>query len=221
MALELLPLTGYLAALLLFSTFYMKKMIPLRAVGIASNMVFIIYAASAQLYPILILHACLLPLNISRMIQMMRLVKNVKSAVRGGAMSLDFLVPYMTKENYKRGDVIFKKGDIADRMYFLRQGLVKAVEVEAFLKDGEIIGEVGVFSHNKKRTATIVCETDCALMSIPEGQVLQLFYQNPAFGLHLTQLMIQRFERNNVANRNDDLPKHLVLQTGTVAEVAD
>jgi hypothetical protein len=35
---------GYLAALLVFATFYMRTMVRLRMVGIASNVVFITYA---------------------------------------------------------------------------------------------------------------------------------------------------------------------------------
>lgn len=216
---EILDLTGYLAALLMFSTFYMKKMIPLRAVGIASNVVFIVFATSTRTYPILILHACLLPLNISRMVQMIRLVNKVKAALSGGGISMDFLVPFMTRANYKKGDTLFKKGDDADKMFFLRRGLAKVVEVEAYIKEGELVGEVGVFALNKKRTATIICETDCNFLSIPENQVLQLCYQNPTFGLHLMQLMIQRFERNTTTVDDDTLPKHMILQPGSIAEV--
>ena len=72
---DFVQLVGYLAALLMFSTFYMKKMIPLRAVGICSNIAFIIFAGSSGVYPLLILHICLLPLNTIRMVQMIKLVK--------------------------------------------------------------------------------------------------------------------------------------------------
>ncbi len=37
---------GYLASALVFGTFYMKRMIPLRLVGIASNLAFIVYPGS-------------------------------------------------------------------------------------------------------------------------------------------------------------------------------
>ena len=38
-------IVGYLAAVLVFLTFYMKTMIPLRMIGICSNCMFIIYGA--------------------------------------------------------------------------------------------------------------------------------------------------------------------------------
>ena len=60
-----LDLLGYLGGVLVFSTFYLKTMIPLRVVAIASNVVYIAYSALAGLVPILVLHTLLMPLNIA------------------------------------------------------------------------------------------------------------------------------------------------------------
>ena len=49
-------LVGYLASALVFATFYMKTMMPLRAVAIASNVAFISYGYVGGMAPILILH---------------------------------------------------------------------------------------------------------------------------------------------------------------------
>jgi len=186
---------GYLAAILMFSTFYMKKMIPLRAVGAAANVVFVVYASLVHVYPLLILHACLFPLNITRMIQMMILIKKVKEASTSD-FSIDFLVPFMTKESFKKGDVVFRKGDNADKMFYLQKGLVRLEELGAFITDGQMIGEIGIFSPHKKRTATVVCDADTMFLTIPENKVLQLYYQNPKFGIYLVQLIIRRFLKN-------------------------
>ena len=64
-----LEVLGYLGGVLVFSTFYLKTMIPLRLVAIASNIVYIAYSALAGLLPILVLHTLLLPLNIWRLIR--------------------------------------------------------------------------------------------------------------------------------------------------------
>jgi CRP/FNR family cyclic AMP-dependent transcriptional regulator len=48
---------GYIAALLVFVTFWMKTMIPLRALGIGSNIFFIAYGYLAAAYPPLVLHS--------------------------------------------------------------------------------------------------------------------------------------------------------------------
>ena len=192
MEISLINMIGYLAAILMFSTFYMKKMIPLRAVGISSNIAFIIYASATHVYPLLVLHLCLLPLNTYRMIQMIRLVNNVREASKGG-YSMDFLVPFMKKEAFKKGDVVFKKGDESGKMYYLHKGLIKLVEKDEMMTDGSLIGEIGIFSPNKQRTGTVICETDAEIYTIPESNVIELYYQNPKFGFYLVQMIIKRF----------------------------
>ena len=182
---------GYLAAAFMFSTFYMSRMIPLRAAGIAANITFITYASIAHVYPLLILHMVLLPLNAYRMIQMIRLVNSVRESSRGD-FSMDFLVPFMTKESFKKGAVIFAKGDDADKMYYLQKGSVKLKEFDVTLGPGELLGEIAIFSPEKERTATVLCEEDTEFLTIHEKQVLQLYYQNPKFGFHLVQLIIFR-----------------------------
>ena len=57
---------GYLAASLVFATFCTRRMVPLRALAITSNIAFIGYGYLDELWPILILHAALLPMNILR-----------------------------------------------------------------------------------------------------------------------------------------------------------
>ena len=60
---DLSEVSGYVAAGLVLATFTMRTMIPLRLLGIASNVAFIVYGATAEIVPVLILHAILLPLN--------------------------------------------------------------------------------------------------------------------------------------------------------------
>jgi hypothetical protein len=60
---------GYIASGFVLATFCMNSMRWLRIVAIASNFAFIYYAAEASLYPVLILHCILLPINITRLTQ--------------------------------------------------------------------------------------------------------------------------------------------------------
>lgn len=76
-------LFGYVASILVFGTFYIKRMMPLRLTAIASNFAFISYAWAYGLTPILLLHCALLPLNIIRLIELRRLVAEEEG--RGGA----------------------------------------------------------------------------------------------------------------------------------------
>jgi len=61
---------GYLAALAVLATFCMDTIVPLRGLAIASNVLFILYGIAGHLYPVLLLHALLLPINIVKIIQL-------------------------------------------------------------------------------------------------------------------------------------------------------
>ena len=60
---------GVFACTLVLCTFAMASMVRLRLVAMASNVAFIGYAWSLGLWPILALHALLLPLNAVRLLQ--------------------------------------------------------------------------------------------------------------------------------------------------------
>ena len=61
---------GFAAAGLVLTTFYMRSMIALRWVAIASNLAFIAYGYLENLAPVLLLHLLLLPLNSFRLAQL-------------------------------------------------------------------------------------------------------------------------------------------------------
>ena len=65
-------LLGYAAAAMVLVTFLAQTMTTLRAIAIASNVLFISYALVAWLPPVLVLHALLLPLNAWRLWQASR-----------------------------------------------------------------------------------------------------------------------------------------------------
>jgi CRP/FNR family transcriptional regulator, cyclic AMP receptor protein len=60
---------GLLAGILVLCTFVMTSMRHLRATAIASNLAFLGYALQLGLWPIIILHGLLLPLNVWRLAQ--------------------------------------------------------------------------------------------------------------------------------------------------------
>jgi len=187
-----IELAGYLASILVAASFYMKTIIPLRLFAITSNVAFIIYGVGAGLYPVIILHTFLFPLNIIRLLQMKKLIRNVKEASDGN-FSLQSLIPYMVIENIKKGDIIFRKGDLAEKMYYLCKGRIELVENGIILEKGHLLGEMGIFSPFNERTDTAVCmDDDMQVYSITEKGVMQLYYQNPEFGFYLVKLITGR-----------------------------
>jgi CRP-like cAMP-binding protein len=183
-------IAAWLAALLVFSSFFMKTMIPLRLVAITSNVAFIAYAllgleygVFGRVYPILVLHASLLPLNVFRLREIRILVNAVNTASTDEA--LDVLIPYMRSEVHAKGETLFRKGDVADRLYVVEEGSVLLSEPGKRLDRHAMFGEVGLFAPNGVRSATAVCEDDCRLYAIGKDRVLELYYQNPRFGFFL------------------------------------
>jgi len=71
-AVRWVDLVGYVACSLVFLTFYMRDMIPLRLVALCSNVAFLIYAFALHLAPIAILHGALIPVNVIRLTAALR-----------------------------------------------------------------------------------------------------------------------------------------------------
>ncbi len=104
----------------------------------------------------------------------------------------------MTKGKFTKGETLFKKGDVADKIFYITKGIVNLIEIDKKVSSGDIIGEIGIFSPFKERTATAVCEDECEIFTIKDETITQLFFQNPSFGLYLIQLVCKRFsEKNN------------------------
>ena len=185
-------IAGYVASVLVATTFYMKTIIPLRLFAIASNVAFLIYGYGSHLYPVAILHTFLLPLNIIRLLQMKKLINDVKTAAEGN-FSLQALIPYMARENINKGDILFKKGDPAEKMYYLSRGSIKLKENGLIVEKGSLLGEMGIFSPYNERTDTAICiDEDMEIYSITGNGVKQLYYQNPEFGFFLVKLITGR-----------------------------
>jgi hypothetical protein len=189
-----LVITAWVAAALVFSSFFMKTMIPLRIVAIVSNIAFITYALLGltygifdRVYPILVLHACLLPLNLLRLRQLTRLTAAVHRATDEDV--LQSLIPYMQTEMHPQGAVLFRQGDPADRLYIIQEGRVHFPEIDKRIGPGEVFGEVGLFAPESVRALTAECEEACRLSTISREKTLELYYQNPKFGFFLIRLV--------------------------------
>ena len=106
-------LFGYIASALVFATFYMRTMLPLRIVAVASNIAFITYAAIDGLTPILILHSALLPLNLLRLMQIRELGEQVERA-SSHEFSAAAILPFMRKRPVRANEVLFSARSFAE-----------------------------------------------------------------------------------------------------------
>jgi CRP/FNR family cyclic AMP-dependent transcriptional regulator len=194
---------GYIAAALVFVTFWMKTMVPLRLIGIMSNVFFIAYGYLAPAYPPLLLHILLLPLNLYRLREMIQLTGQVEKAA-GGNLDMAWLRPFASLWAMNSGDVLFDKGERADRLYFIVSGSVQLLESGIEIGPGNVVGELAMLSLDKTRTQSLKCRKTGELLEITYSQVKQLYFQNPKFGFYFLELTTKRlFE--NIARLEDEL----------------
>jgi hypothetical protein len=78
---------GALAAALGIISSFVKTMIPLRCLAVGGNLFFLIYGALQPSIVVMLLHGTLLPFNIYRAAEMVRLTRRVRAAAATGDLS--------------------------------------------------------------------------------------------------------------------------------------
>ncbi|MCF8476168.1 MAG: cyclic nucleotide-binding domain-containing protein [Pseudolabrys sp.] len=186
---------GFAAGVLYIASHYMKTMVPLRICEIASNVLFVVYGFMYPSWPTLALYGILVPLNSLRLYEMLQLVKKVRDSSKGD-LSMDWLKPFMHKHSYKKGDVLFRKDDHADEMYYIVSGVCRVKELGLDLKPGQLVGEMGFLTPGHKRTQTVECTDDVEMLTITYDKVSELYFQNPTFGFYFLKLTSERLLQN-------------------------
>ena len=186
---------GFIASGLVIATLSMRTMIPLRIVGILSNVAFVTYGLLFGSIPTVVLHSILFPLNVYRLREMLNLVKQVQAASKGD-LSLDWIKPFMSKRAVEAGDVLFRKGDEANHMYFVVAGQLHLNEIGIDIMPGAVVGELGMLAPARTRTQTLVCTQGGSLLEIAYDRIEQLYYQNPKFGFYFLRLATARLFEN-------------------------
>lgn len=182
---------GFAAAGFSLVSFTMKRMLPLRALAMVSNVFFLAYGYVEWQLPPLVLHTILLPLNAWRIWEIRKLSAEIAKARGDSPVSL-WLLPHMTRQTFRAGEVLFRKGDIADRLIYVAKGALRLAEIGQAMGEGELLGEVGLFSPDKTRTYSVTCESDGELYWMTEEMIFKLCYQNPGIGFYLMKLVTAR-----------------------------
>jgi phosphoserine phosphatase RsbU/P len=102
----------------------------------------------------------------------------------------------MRKETYRKGDLLFKRGDKADRMFYLHQGAVRLPEIKKTINAGQVIGELGLFSPRSERTASAICEEDLEAYSLGRKEVIEFLKEDPSLTIELMQMTFKRLLDN-------------------------
>jgi CRP/FNR family cyclic AMP-dependent transcriptional regulator len=185
---------GYAALILLIASFFMKTIIWLRWLAIASNVAIVVAGVIRPDYAILALGVAMLAVNAWRLTEMRRLVGAVSSATaaQSAPINVDWLLPFMRPVDLPEGHVLFRKGEIADAVYFVSAGKVRINELNVEIGKGSLFGEIGIFSVDRLRTATATCVEPCSLLLVSADKVRELYYQNPEFGFFLVGVITRR-----------------------------
>jgi len=201
MTLNLGTALGLLGVGFCFASFAVKRMVPLRTLAIAGNVCFVAYGLVESLLPSLALNIVLLPLNVARLWEIKKLSKDIAHVTRDSPVS-QWLLPHMRHRYFKAGEVLFRRGEVADRLFYVAKGDLRMAEIGQRIGPGELVGEIGLFSPERERTQTIVCETDSELYDMTDEMIFQLYYQNPRLGFYLMRLVAERLLKD--VHRRDD-----------------
>lgn len=192
---EVALIFGAIGAVLTVTSNLMKRMVPLRVLAVAANTFFIVHAGLQSDWVNAGLQIALLSVNAYRLWDLWRLLKALEQ-VNADTPLKDWLLPHMKKKSFKAQTVLFKKGDMAHELIYIRSGIVRIPEIDQTLGPGNLVGEIGLFSEDRKRTATVVCETACVCYTMTDEAIYLLYYQNPKLGFFLIRLIVQRLLRD-------------------------
>jgi CRP-like cAMP-binding protein len=190
-----IELIGYLGAGLMVVTLAMRTMIPLRVVGIVSNIVQIVFAILAGIPPMLVQHGILLPMNLFRLYEQVRMLRRLRAA-SSSDLSMDWLLPFMIRRRVAAGQVLFRKGDVAEEMFIVAEGRLRLVESALEIGPGAVVGELGLLAPERRRTQTLECATDSEVMQIGYERIESMHFENPAFGFYFLRLTSARLFQN-------------------------
>jgi CRP/FNR family transcriptional regulator, cyclic AMP receptor protein len=188
----LFEIFGWAAAALTFLTFFQRTMLQLRLLGILASLCFISWALAYSVYPVLVLHACLLPINIYRLVQIRSMQREALAAVEERVSPLDWLRPYVKPLSFRDGEHVFRQGDAPDRMYYLVSGSVHFEEIDKRAGPGELFGEVAFLTARRARTASARCEGPCEIYAIDGPDLATLALEHPAFNFYIMRVIAER-----------------------------
>ena len=182
---------GMLGVAFTLASFAVRGMLPLRALALAGSVCFIAYGLIEWQLPSILLNLVLIPLNATRLWEIGRLSREMARATRESPVS-QWLLPHMRRRAFRAGEVLFRKGDTADRILYLARGELLLEEIGEPVRAGAVIGEIGLFSPDRKRTQTVSCATDGELYEMTEEMIFRLYYQNPKLGFYFIRVVAAR-----------------------------
>lgn len=108
------------------------------------------------------------------------------------------LISYMEEVKASRGEYLFRPGDVADAVFFLKSGKVGVQtstgfedrqQVVALLDPGAAVGEKGLAASGLREMTAVAIE-DCVLYSLGRGAFTKLEKSNPDLALKILKKLL-------------------------------
>jgi CRP/FNR family transcriptional regulator, cyclic AMP receptor protein len=186
---------GFIGAALTVASFLMRNMLPLRLLALVASCFMVAYGWFAAALPTLLLYVSMIFINAKKAWDIHKLNRAMEQA-RSEVPLKDWLVPYMKRRKVRAGTVLWRQGDPANEMVFLEKGSLRIEEYGELLGEGTLVGEIGIFARDGRRTLTLVCASDCVLHRMTSEAMLQLYFLSPQLGFEVMRLVVARLQRD-------------------------
>ncbi|MEW6558224.1 MAG: cyclic nucleotide-binding domain-containing protein [Elusimicrobiota bacterium] len=100
-------------------------------------------------------------------------------------------------QNFKKNDVIFKQGELGDRLYIVKDGMVRIFIIDndddhtiAVMKPGDIFGELALYD-TQPRSAYSSALTSATLLVITREKFEELKKKNSQVASKVLQIMLK------------------------------
>lgn len=96
------------------------------------------------------------------------------------------IITLIERRNYKKGDIVLRRGELFDRLYIVNKGILKAISTQVdgkeqilhLLSDGDSIGELALLK-SEPAVYDLVAATDTYLCTIPKSRFDAFLTNNP------------------------------------------
>ena len=107
-----------------------------------------------------------------------------------------------TISTYRKGQKVFRQGDPADAVFYLKEGKVKVCVISeqgkeavvALHEKGDFFGE-GCLSGQSLRLATVAAMTECNIMRLDKAAMIRVLHDEPLFSERFTAYLLTRTAR--------------------------
>ena len=190
MQFDIITFIGLLGGALYLASHFMRGMVPLRVLSLCSNVALIVYSvfhlhfdlAQLAVLPEFLLNVILLPMNAKRLVEILRLTKQIENVTERSPMS-EWLLPHMHLHKHHAGHVLFREGDPGDKLYVLLEGKVRisrqvpgmGEEALAVLRAGTHFGEMALID-DFPRSADARAHEACKLFVVRKEDMEDLLF---------------------------------------------